>query len=225
MNFISHYYFDGFDGRVYYNLGLILPDLMVIHKRSWRLNIKQNHLPAEPDPQNSIMQGCRQHILADSHFHNSDFFKGKCAEIKQILMRNNINSPPFRLFFISHILLELILDKIIIEKHRNIIDKFYSDLEKVDVRVIHSFLNNLTFRPTDGFAEFFQNFASNKYLYDYKDMHFIIHVLNRVLGRARVKQSGEEHYRMFLKSAFETEELLEISYLEAFSELNRLIKR
>ena len=84
MNFASHFFLDGIEGRPYYNFGLVLPDLASIFKRGWRIADRNN--VQEMNQRNmDIFSGILKHYELDAIFHQSMFFNEHTKMIKDLL--------------------------------------------------------------------------------------------------------------------------------------------
>ncbi|MBC8343875.1 MAG: hypothetical protein ISR55_11320 [Bacteroidetes bacterium] len=182
MNFISHYYLDGEDGNPYYNFGLILPDLMSIQKRGWKVT-DSDHLSSISEYDIQILKGVLQHYELDALFHQSNFFTKHTKYIKSLFKVTQIETERNRKHFLSHILLELVIDRVIIKNEEHILDLFYKDLDQVDIIKIGELFHREDPELIKSFCNFFDKFRSKRYLYKYTSNEAIIFVLNKVLER------------------------------------------
>ena len=104
MNFLTHYYLDRRKADPFYNLGLAIPDLMSMFKRGWKINSKLNNQSLSGDFL-SIADGIAQHLLADTFFHQSEFFLKNTSLIKQLMLENDVKYRGTHFLFLSHLLL------------------------------------------------------------------------------------------------------------------------
>jgi len=103
-----------------------------------------------------------QHIASDTAFHKwSGFLQGmelSSAELKK-------SDEPFRrVFFISHIFVELLIDKVLLNRYPNLASELYEDYSKVDLAVCDSFLAALGIEKTDQFRGGYDRFMDVQYL-------------------------------------------------------------
>jgi hypothetical protein len=213
MNFLSHYFFDNIPGNHYYNFGLILPDLLGIYNRKWKFSTKV--IPKNDHHFSQINSGALRHLQTDHEFHNSDWFQIKRQEVKALLYKHNLNFSPFRPFFISHILVELILDRVILKKDIETAHHFYTDMDLINDEVIVSLLNKSNFAPAGEFISFFNRFRQHRYVFTYADNEKFIFSLNRIFSRVNNPIFEGEFKEILIHLIFETEQLINNDLYEA----------
>lgn len=200
MNFLGHYYFDHKEGQPYFNLGLVMPDLLKISGYRVPPALKESNLQkAEYLKLNS---GIRQHIFLDGFFHNSEFFKENQEIIKVIFKRNKIQNPPFRIFFISHIFLELMIDRVIIKTFPPIIHDFYRDMELIDTNILSNYLSEVFEIDPEKFIAYFERFLTAQYLYSYPNNEKLIFSLNRIFQRVK-QPTFEREFAKYMDTSIE----------------------
>ena len=91
-----------------------------------------------------------------------------------------------RSFFIAHILFELILDKILVQQHPQLLEEFYEHMENPQLQDIESLTEWLLQHELPGYAHFYQRFVQRRYLEEYTEWKNIIYVLKRVMGRVNL---------------------------------------
>ena len=107
-----------------YNFGLLLPDLLRNYsKNSYNKRILHYENSSE------IFRGAQQHFLRDKLFHQHIFFEkvqqNIYESVKLTFEKYNIQ----RYWFGIHVIVELILDKYLINNNLIILDKFYMDVK------------------------------------------------------------------------------------------------
>ena len=115
MNYLSHYYFDRDENNKYYNLGLILPDLARAHIAKLRINPYKN-ITFTTKEISSINDGCNKHFASDRKFHNWMTFVELTNKATD-LIRESGDKDINRDYFITHIMVEILLDKILLDKY------------------------------------------------------------------------------------------------------------
>lgn len=221
MNFLSHYFIDRIENKPYHNFGLVLPDLMSMYRRKWKISSRVLKYSLNLQ-ETQIVTGVVKHNNLDGYFHSSDFFIKYTNEIKDILVENNVDYPENRIHFIAHILLELLVDRVIIKKERLILKEFYSELNQVDWNILREFLIKIKMEEVDGFYGYFIKFTRRKYLYKYANNYTIIYITNRILDKVNLPQIVNQKRRM-KKSLNEIEALINESYYEVTSLRSRMI--
>jgi hypothetical protein len=190
MNFLSHYYLDSEKDNIYFNFGLILPDLMGIYRRGWKLSSKQHKFDGIPELR-EILRGVIKHYELDSVFHQSGFFRKFTDLMADQLNAEGEDLPTYKRHFIAHILLELIIDRVIIKKHKKVAVQFYNDLVRLDLEIIRKFFLGEPPDLLEGFINLVNRFRFEQNLYKYLDNDIIVFSLNRVLARVKVFNIAE----------------------------------
>lgn len=207
MNFLTHYYCDRKLGNPQYNLGLAIPDMMSMFKRGWKLNSKLNQ-------QNltgtflSINDGINQHLLADSHFHQSEFFLRNTSSIKQFMLDEKINYRGTHYLFLSHLLLEICIDRIIVKNFPDVIADFYEDISQIPKKTVNDFFIEIGVDIPEGFFIFYDRFIHDKFLYGYDDIEKLIFMYNRILTRINMTVIDPDEYGKLSNVIFSVDELL-----------------
>ncbi len=183
MNFLSHHYIIHKDARPYYSLGNILPDLTRIVHKDFRIST-EIHLNTRDNKIQEIVDGAKFHHYADSVFHNSSFFKQNDTFILKRLKSLNLESIDKYLYFLSHIMLEIILDRILVKRDPHVCDHFYESLKQVKYTVIGTFFDQIgKGEYSEKFQQFFEHFKAEQYLREYVHNESVIFALNKVYQR------------------------------------------
>jgi hypothetical protein len=182
MNYLSHYYTDNDPGNPHFNFGLMLPDMLGAARRGWKP--VNGRLYSFDDPEAELIwQGFQQHLRADSLFHNTAFFTTQTRSIRNILEQAGLVQPGLRLFFVAHVLLEIMLDRLIIKTHPHIPDRFYNDLDVVTEDTLSSFFTGMQSEIPERLFRILARFKEHKYLYSYVDDERLFFALNRIMER------------------------------------------
>jgi len=185
LNYFSHYFFDHIPGNHYYNAGLVLPDFARSAEGAKRIN---THLEFDPDKQPefyNLNQGSKQHYQRDASFHNSEFFTQNSKLLAELFNTYNFPKEGQRMWFIEHILLELLLDRALIRRHRDVLDDFYYSLRRSRLKTVIDFLVLSGKDGSGGFTRFWNGFLEAEYLQYYLVDEKFIYSLNRIFQRAR----------------------------------------
>lgn len=181
MNYLSHYFTDYQPGRPHFNAGLILPDLLVRCNRKWR--VRKLDLPEEaPLPVQELAMGCNQHQMRDHLFHTSPEFEGEADQLKMALRNNGFRKLPFRASFMGHIIIEMLLDRLLVHDHPELLSSFYGDLEQVADAELLAFGRHADFNAA-AFLPYYQRFLEARYLGSYVHNEQFIFALNRIFSR------------------------------------------
>ncbi|MEL6698395.1 MAG: hypothetical protein AAFV78_05720 [Bacteroidota bacterium] len=188
MNFIAHYYLEREHRQDWVVVGVSTPDLVSIYDRKAR--IKLSGLPADHevvDPRKKdFLIGVRSHIEADKRFHSAPYFFEETALLGGMLKEAIHPVEIRRTFFIAHILFELIIDKILVQKYPELLTEYYAHMENPLIEEIDDFTGWLLKYDLPGYGTFFNRFVKRRYLEDYTEWKNIIYVLKRVMGRVNL---------------------------------------
>jgi len=177
-----------------YHLGLIFPDFL---KTFTGQRFKPlNHL----NDNNHLNNGAKQHLVRDAHFHNHSFFHDSCKIISQIINNSEAKSIP-KTFFLSHIILEIALDRVLMEKDISNLDNFYKELENVDKQEINIFFKENKLKNYDLFIQKLENFTLSRWMYKYLEDKNLPFSLNRVYFRIGYNQEWNKEQNEALEMA------------------------
>lgn len=193
MNFLSHFYHELPCNDPYFAAGVILPDILSNH--SYRTGEVIKLFPEKIEDSDlveisSLIKGVKKHYQVDAYFHESEYFKKNTDSITAVLKKNNINSFEKRLYAISHVLLEIMLDRKILIEDRGCCDLLYSLLEEVDTDYIATLMKTNT-KASDpaSVAKHFAGFRAARFLYEYTSDERLADLINNLSHRL-----GNKHF-------------------------------
>lgn len=213
MNYLSHFYVDHDPAKPHFNFGLMLPDMLGTAQRGWK-PVNGREYSFDDIRASEIWQGFKRHLLGDGLFHNTSFFMGQTRYIRETFEKAGLIQPGLRLFFVAHVLLEIMLDRLIIKMHPEIPDLFYDHLDKVSEGTVSSFFSGLK-EPVPGrLFHMLSRFKEYRYLYSYTEDERLFFALNRIMERA-----GQASYPEAVLPLFsETIALIEFTLLPLFED-------
>jgi len=187
VNYFSHFLIDYKHELPYYNSALILPDIT----KKWLKSF--NHpLPITNPLHQQLLQGCLQHYKSDKQFHSSAFFDKYFLLINTEFKKEIFSESLNRKWFIAHIALELLIDRVFARYFSEKLDLFYSNLNKIDTQILLEFLTNYGLINPNEFLTFFNHFRSIQYIYYYTDNNRFIYSLSKVMTRVGIKEIGKK---------------------------------
>jgi len=185
LNFLSHYHFDKKNhSDPMFHLGLIFPDFLkfFVHQR-YKPSQKKNMLPLD--------QGAIMHLSRDTHFHNALFFDKMCSKISAMINCTPAGNIP-KTFFLAHILLEMGIDRVLMEDSLCTLDDFYSELALLNHSELLGHFEQCGMKDGAVFSEKLQNFITHKWLYQYLDNEKLPNSLQRVYIRIGIKETWKK---------------------------------
>jgi len=219
MNFLSHFYFERKINDSHRTLGAVLPDLLRNMDRDIRLFPEKNPDLFQTNPKTQkILAGWVRHLVTDKLFHNNLFFQEKTRQLKAYISPVLINTP-IRPSFLSHIALELLLDRLLIQNNWLHEDDFYDQLREVDTESLALFLQIAGLPDPNPFIVYFNGFIKEKYLGSYRDMNQVTFALNQICKKFWPQGLNEEK-KVQLALALSSYELeLALNYKVIFNEI------
>jgi len=141
MNFISHY-FCLQNKHPYSTLGVVLPDIIphfsYLHNKYF-LHFDRSLLNEE---ERYLWLGIENHYTDDMLFHSMSDFKQGMKRIEAEMQKSELKELKRR-YLVSHVLYELILDHMILERSPDILTSFYDDLEQIKIEKVKNFLEKI----------------------------------------------------------------------------------
>jgi len=196
MNYFSHFVFDHHPQNHEYNTGLLLPDITrksikKFYRTGPAIDISDHHV--------QFMEGCLAHYESDKKFHRSNFFEKYYHLLNHQISNSSSLINVERKWFISHIIIELMIDRMIVNYQRELLDSFYDSLLNVNENSLRSFLKFYGMKDIDDFFVFFDHFRNAQYIYHYTDNNKFMYSLNRIMLRAKVKPLSENDTETILQ--------------------------
>lgn len=223
MNFISHFYLDRDVQNSLFIAGSITPDLMSIYNSGLRIknsHLKRFHSNLHPDVPESFVRGLARHFFVDRIFHSSVHFTAETQRISRELAERFPQYDIQRKFFIGHILLELLLDKILIDSHPDLLNEFYAHFSRPEEYLL---MQNATAEVSGHdlpkYTSFLKKFYDHKYLRQYQRYEHIVFVLNQILRRVRITNRDYLDDREFIAYMKDYEAGLKERYMVFFQEI------
>lgn len=228
MNFLSHYFLDrNTNDNCYFFAGLCVPDLLSLYARIFRIPFQKIEFEEEEKSDyNNFLKGLKRHEQVDGLFHNSEFFRQQMRNVSELLRAQKFHSQNLRSFFLAHIVVELMLDKILIQRYPELLDDYYKTLERVDLNLFYQFLNqmNQKWMGTDEkniltLKDAMQRFCKRKFLTGFVNRANIIFALNRMRMSVGLDELSNEDKIPLDKVLMDYEQTLAFDYQEIFIEI------
>lgn len=184
-------------------VGNILPDLLAIGNYRLHRRTLQSVSPLS-ETHEALVQGVQFHFDTDSRFHSHPDFKAAMELATQLLRATPFATPPQRLFFVSHIFVEIALDGRLIVQNPGLADDLYDCLETCGVDAIAQAVTELLSTvPLPDMEKIVQDFLTYRYLENYVTYLGQADALARVCRRARVPNFTARSDRLLLAEPFQ----------------------
>lgn len=196
MNFLAHYYFDKSDD-IYHNVGLVLPDLCRTFCKGHLQLDKSFDIPQF----NALKHGATKHITKDKIFHQSAYFKETQQAVSNII-DHEATWP--RKWFLNHILVEIMLDRVLMDMHPTLCSQFYADLQQADTGIIEAFLKACGIEDYHLFGHQFVKFNEYQFIFNYLHNEKLIIALSKVYQKVGIKYEWGEADKIVLNKHFDS---------------------
>lgn len=186
MNYFAHGM--RFLDRPYFLAGTALPDWLSVVDRRVRLRsaIVRPFADGSGNPGSEIAAGVLQHLDDDAWFHKTPAFAVASAELT-VLFRDALPADDgHRPAFLGHIITEMLLDALLIDRSPQQLEGYYAALSALDARVVEDSVNRMARQPTDRIALFVPLFVRERFLVDYHDSGRLLHRLNQIMRRVKL---------------------------------------
>ena len=140
MHFLSHYYVDRSKSNPLFVLGALLPDIAPHFTKTYNSKIRYKEWDIA-EPLASIHSGVLRHFELDAIFHSSLVFKESCQFAGQRMAEQGLDREKYRFWFLSHITIELMLDRILILDQPDLVNQYYKVLNSVDINKLSAYFN------------------------------------------------------------------------------------
>jgi hypothetical protein len=185
LNFLSHYYLDSNQQNPHHTLGSLIPDIAPHFTHIYNQSIRSKAYNL-PEPLASIHQGILRHYTVDAAFHNKAEFKTLCTIANQTMVAAGLNREVYRLFFVSHIAVEILLDRYLIARDSALIDSYYySLLSTIHMEGLKLYLENIVSPSiTSQILVNFERFKQVSFLYHIRTLEGAAEAIIRTLRKA-----------------------------------------
>jgi len=219
MNYLSHYYVADCPSNANYTFGLLLPDF--VRKQTAKFRLPNEKIPTLSANSQLFHQGVLCHYKADELFHQSDFFKKHLANIQQVWKSCEFEQLHKYKFFLAHVLLEMMLDRLLLQTKPTVCKRFYQHLANIEKKEYNKYVSAM--RLSKGVAEkvFFdyEQFIKKRYLMKYLDKEKLINGLNYVYERVTHLNISYKDKCELISSLVYIEEAMQADYQKLYFDL------
>ena len=186
MNYLAHAL--RFLDRPYFVIGACLPDLLSVADRNVRMRSRRVTplLETAGPVEAEIYHGVLQHLFDDDWFHSTRGFAEVTGDVAALFRRTIGSDHPTPCSFLGHIVMEMLLDSVLIERHPEALPRFYEAMDSIDPFLVQTAVNNCARQPTERLAHLIPRFNDERFLFDYRTPEGLAWRLNQVLKRVKL---------------------------------------
>ena len=214
MNYLSHYYFDRDEDNKYFNIGLILPDLARSHIAKLRINPYKN-ITFTTKEIASMNDGCNKHFASDRKFHNWMTFVDLTNKATDMI-RESGDKDINRDYFITHIMVEILLDKILLDQNPTLADDFYAMIDSVEMDWILKFMRYAGLQDDELWKGQHKRFMKAAFLKSYTNVENVVAAVEGVCANLGMIELNDDQRNLLIEicEAIEPELARSIDALE-----------
>lgn len=184
MNYLAHgfRYLD----QPHFLAGTALPDWYRAAARRPRLRPEMfQPLATHADPRaGAVRRGVLHHMEADRRFHQSASFVTLSLQVTADLRRLVPEDRSFRLSFVGHVLVEMLLDAALMEEDPGLAGRYYASLARVEPAWLEDVLCGvMPPRNVAALMDYAGKFLNVRFLQDYASDEGLLFRLNGLLLR------------------------------------------
>ncbi|MDQ2686238.1 MAG: hypothetical protein M3Y28_00050 [Armatimonadota bacterium] len=191
MNFLAHFviatrFLTPVAPLPFYVVGNALPDLLPLADRHRRLRPAALALaPAATAEEQALRAGVLAHLATDTAFHKTAAFSEAQAHLGVLVEQAQFTAMRVRRFFLTHILVELALDAILLRQETGLADAFYAAFTAAPLAPIVSWTESSLVASLPQLPGVLTRFAQSQYLRSYAEDSGVAEGLRRVSVKAR----------------------------------------
>ncbi len=192
MNYFAHGM--RFLNRPYFLAGTAIPDWLSVADRKVRMRSRRvmPFADGSGSTHSEIAAGILQHLHDDSWFHQTRAFAETSIELSHLFRDVLGPDDGFRPGFLGHIVTEILLDGVLIEKHGDLLDEYYSVLSTINETTVEQCVNQMSKSQTDRLALLIPRFQNEQFLRDYVQPSRLLFRLNQVMRRVKLNRLPDE---------------------------------
>jgi len=186
MNYFSHAL--QFLDRPTFVIGTSMPDMLSVVDRKMRLRARRVNPFADGSGtfEAELAAGILQHLEDDRWFHQTRGFLETSGELTQLFKEVLGSEDGIRCPFLGHIVTELQLDGVLIERYPKQLDQYYKRLAEIDATAVEASVNRMATKTSDRLAYLIGRFREEQFLRDYGEPERLLIRLNQVMLRVRL---------------------------------------
>ena len=162
-----------------------MPDMLSAVDRKSRMRQKRvAPFADDADPfTRDLVVGILAHLSDDDWFHSGEPFLMASGRMTRKLRTLFPDDQSHRVGFLGHILVEILLDRWLIERDPTLLDRLHAAMETIDPAQLAAAVDRMATRPTERLASMYPRMVSERFLSDYPDDDRLLYRLNGVMKR------------------------------------------
>lgn len=183
MNYLAHYVVARRESvNPDFLLGAVLPDIVSAWQRQHRF-VQRTVAERKKQSDDALWHGIDHHLQSDACFHRMPLFKKANERFFRLFLERLRPHTEVRIFFLSHVSVEFLLDHLLLEDEPRLSDRFYGALALCDTARVASVLSE--YFQTDGpsIESHLRSFFRLRFIDAYRHLDGLLSGLNGMLRR------------------------------------------
>jgi hypothetical protein len=183
MNYLAHYVVARREsGNPDFLLGAVLPDIVSAWQRQHRF-VQRTVTERIKQSDGALWHGIDHHLQSDARFHRMPLFKMANESFFKSFIEHLRPHTEVRIFFLSHVSVEFLLDHLLLEDEPRLSDMFYGAIARCDTSRVAGVLSE--YFQTDGplLESHLRSFLRLRFIDAYRHLDGLLHGLNGMLRR------------------------------------------
>lgn len=191
MNYFAHAI--RFLDRPVFAVATGLPDMLSVIDRKMRLRARrlEPFADASGSFESEVAAGAMQHLEDDRWFHTTRAFVETSAELTNLFRTVLGEEDRMRCPFLGHIVTELQLDVVLMERYPDRLDRYYKLMSEVDSLAVETAVNQMATKTSDRLAWLIARFCDEQFMRCYPVPGRLRFRLNQVMLRVGLDQIPE----------------------------------
>lgn len=191
MNYFAHAI--RFLDRPVFAVATGLPDMLSVLDRKMRLRSRRVEPFADGSGsfESEVAAGALQHLEDDRWFHSTRGFVEVSAQLTKLFRTVLGEEDRMRCPFLGHIVTELQLDALLIERFPEQLERYYELVSSIDGPAIEMSVNRMATKTSDRLAWLISRFSQEQFMRCYTDPTRLMNRLNQVMLRVGLERIPE----------------------------------
>ena len=191
MNYFAHAI--RFLDRPVFAVATGLPDMLSVIDRKMRLRARrlEPFVDGSGSFEAEVAAGAMQHLDDDRWFHTTRAFVETSAQLTMLFRTVLGEEGRMQCPFLGHIVTELQLDAVLMERYPDRLDRYYELVSKVDSLALEAAMNQMATKTSDRLAWLLARFSEEQFMRCYPASNRLRFRLNQVMLRVGLEQIPE----------------------------------
>ena len=144
-----------------------------------------------------LARGVIRHHQDDAWFHETPAFRQLNVQFAIRLRETSPDPTGMRSGFVAHLLVEVLLDASLDQRHPGLLESYYQVLRQIDAQRVQEWVDRTAKVSNPRIREIVPRMIAERFLADYVDDRKLLLRLNQVMRRVRLPELPDETMELF----------------------------